>query len=399
MRKIINYLHLDQVGFLELLVALYPIMGQYSFGPLKLDMVMAFVVSLVCLLRGKRNAKLFKPVIWFWVYYVIHEILVFLFCTDMPQYMINATLSSTIITLSIPLIASSINYEKLEGSFNWVSFLLMAGMIYHFTQLFAGNFGNLHPLVLPGFSGQDDTSRLMEDIMRPTSFFWEPGGYATYMMIPIFMALNERKFIWVGICAFTVLLSTSTNGIAFLAVLLLVYALTSKTSVMVRFLSIVLLIVGGYFFSRGDYFEQGREKIENTDISVNYRVAAGPSMLLEMPLEHLIFGVPSPNLNDYIKSNPSLITKWYAREDGVYVSDFWHIWFKYGIWGLILLLLIYFKLFKANRYALPYVAVMFVALFTQSKVLHMGWLMEMSFILSFIYYQQNKHLMSHEPKN
>lgn len=390
MKKLFQSLHLNEIGLFELLVALYPIISQYEWGALHMNFVWLLILDVIAILKGT-SVKWFKPLTVLLFFYAIHELVVFIGFTRMPMYMIGDVLSSLIIAASIPIVASAVNFNKLVGSFQWVAIVCLGGMVYHYVLIISGSIGSVHPLTLPFFPAQDLSSRAFENIGRPTSFFWEPSSYATFMIIPMFLCLTERSFLVAIVYALSVFLSSSTNGIIFTVVLFLMFVLSGgnfRTNQKV--LTAIVLVGLGYVLFNSELFTQGVDKMENTEISGNQRISNGYNLLRATPGIYLVTGADAANVNDFLVKHPEIDkTKLtFLGTGNLFVSDFWRIWIKYGIFGLVLVLWMYLATYRRCKALRPYIVVLLIAFFSQSVVFGSIWGYQWIFMLGYMNYER-----------
>ena len=362
MKKIIDYFHLDKIGGFELLFAFFPILSQYNFGKVYFAIIFLLIMDFISLAKG-RKPYMFKPLLLFLVFYIIHEIPILIgFGGNVFGFLQN------LLTIaSIFFIVPALRMEKLLGAIYLVALISMGGLIYHAALLLSGNIGELHPLTLPFLPSFDAESRAMEIILRPTSFYWEPSSYITFMLIPMLFSLLEKKYVFTFAIVFLNLLSGSTNGIALSFLMLAFYALTQDVGLMSKVLVTIAGVAMGYFLMTSELFEVGVEKMNNTEIGSNQRLHNGIALIKAMPLEHIITGFPANDVTDYYYKNQNIkIADITPLDTGnVFVSDFWGVLAKYGIIGLLLYFNIYLFFFKKDRALRPYLLTLFVAMFSQ----------------------------------
>lgn len=394
----LDYLHLKEVGFIELLVAFYPLLGQYVYGRFYLEFVVLLVIDILLIFRGfsKREGSKnyrYKPLELMMAFYILHEIVVY-FAAGFPSYMLGRMFTNIVVGISVPIIASRIDIKKLIGSLTWVSIMCAVGMVYHFL-LIATGIGTVNPLTLPCMPELDLSSRAFENIYRPTSFFWEPASYATFITLIVFIYLREKKYVIAGIFAMTIFLSTSTTGILYVFILLVGFVLFGKIKTSNKVLITISFVALAIALFNVSEFSFGLEKLQNTEIVGNQRLSNGPQLIKEMPLGDLILGVPYANLNDYIMSNSSLHSGALVAhgENGEYfVSDFWYVLAKFGIVGIFFLIWIYYSAFKKIPTLKPYILTLAIGLFSQGIFLRSFWAYEWIFVLAiyFQFYYQKK---------
>lgn len=389
MKKLVQYLHLNEIGLLEMLFAFYYILSGYSWGVIKGNVFFALLMAIIAFAKKKKNRFAMRELLWVIVFVFIHELILF-FGISGPQYMINNVLSSVLICISVFPIVRAIDYKKMVGSLNWVAILSIGGIAYHFFILTNG--GVVRPIPLPFLSDfADDSTRLLEEGFRPTSFYWEPAAFVTFMMVPLAISLFENRFIWSGIIMFSMFLSTSTTGITMSILMLMVYILSQKVKIGYK---IGVSLIGGLliyalFFSL--LFSEGLDKIYSTDFETTSRIANGLNIVKSVNPSDLVFGIPSPNLYDYYNSGGINSSDIIIKDNSIFCSTFWLVLAKYGIFGLLLFLMIYLRCMRESRYALPYIAVLLVAMFFQSLPIgSSGFAYQLVFLYSFIRLFNNK---------
>lgn len=385
MKKIIEYFHLDKIGGFELLFAFFPILSQYNFGKIYFSIIFLSIMDFISLAKGRKPYK-FKPLLFFFVFYVIHEIPILIgYNGNIFGFL------ETILTISsVFLIVPALRMEKLLGAIYLVALISMGGLIYHAVLLFSGNIGDIHPLTLPFLPSFAPESRAMEFIIRPTSFYWEPSSYITFMMIPMFFSLLEKKYLFTFAIVFLNLLSGSTNGIALSFSMLLFYLFTQNTKLISKVLIVAAGVAMGYFLMTSELFEVGVEKMNNTEIESNQRLHNGTALIKAMPLEHILTGFPANDVTEYYHSDDRI-----KRSDiipltsgNVFVSDLWRVLAKLGIIGYLLYLNIYLFLFKKVKMARPYVLTLFVAMVSQSLFPGSIFAFQMMVLLTYMKSQQ-----------
>ena len=386
MKKIIRYFHLNEIGGLELLFAFYIILTGYSYGPVSFTWLVLLIMDIWAIKR-KVVFSYFKPILYLLLFYLIHELIVLAFYSGFASYHINRVFSSLIVLSSVFIIVPALDYKKMVGSLYVVAIISMAGLLYHYLLLASGRFSDIHPLTLPFLPEMSTESRSFEIILRPTSFYWEPAVYATFMMVPLFLALWEKKYLFAGLILIFNLLSTSTNGIVLSFLMVVVFVFTQKLGVWSRILIVVSSIFIVSFLLTSDIFEQGVQKmeIESADVEGSIRLSNGPNLIKRIPASDLIFGIPAANIDDYYRVTSSMHSASivFTDKDTIYVTDFWMVLIKYGIIGLFLYLSVFYSFLKRQRLIWPYLLVLLVAMFTQSVFLGGTYAFQIIFMLVF----------------
>lgn len=363
MKEKLDYLHLTEIGIFELCFALYPIISAYSIHGVPMYLAMLLVLDAFALMRKRMIAKeLLWPVALMLAFLVIHDVLL-IFAVDAPMAAINS-LIGTIITLgSLIIIAPALDWKKFRGSLNWVAILSLLGIFYHFSEFYQGY--AVSPLTLPFFDSISDDSRVLEEAFRPRSFFAEPQAYATFMMIPLIMAFNERKFLWAGIIIFSVLLSTSTTGFAFTLIIVGTYILTQQVGIGYKILVVIIALLLLNLFFNLDFFSYSLNKVENTTAENDIRLYQGRMMVLHMDPSYWVIGMPFLNPYQFFKSGELTGLDITVYEGNmIFVPTFWLMIMRFGVIGLLIYLNIYYRMFRYARHLWPWALCLIAGLFS-----------------------------------
>ena len=372
MKKILDYLNLRDVGVLELVFALTPMLMGFSLGSFPLSVLMWLILIGICVVRnGKTKFITFKPLVWLIVYWALHQLL-WMLSTDLN---INAQIAQVIYFSAIFFLYPSIDANKMRGAMNWVAIISIMGLLFQWSEIVRGN--GVHPLEIPGLSMAEN--RLETDSLRPSSFYMEPAAYVSYMICPLALALIDKKYIWALIMILTIFLTTSTTGILLSFILLAASLLSNKA----KGSSILIVLVLGagmvYALNTLEEFSAGLEKLENTDISTNVRLSQGPRVVESMKTQEFVFGVPFGNAYDYCRSGRFTDVIYYG--ESVYMATFWDIILRFGIVGLFFYLLIYFKLFKMSRLIWPMLFCLLATMFSDPDTIGPAYSYKLIFML------------------
>ena len=198
MNKLLDYLHLRDLGGLELLMAFYPILVAYTIFGLPLGIVLSAVLTAYIFLSKSKKMRFHKNPIFIWaIFMALHDVLMLMVVDKGQGVFVNSLIGSIIYLAGTLVIGNIIDFRRFRGAINWISLLCIAGMVYHFMLVLRGM--SFSPIQLPFMPEQDATDRMFWEVDRPTSFFMEPQSYVSYMLIPLFLALEERKWLWGGL--------------------------------------------------------------------------------------------------------------------------------------------------------------------------------------------------------
>lgn len=359
-KNVFSYLNLNNIGAFEFFLTLYPILAGYGWGFLTGNLLFIILLLIWTIQLPKKkniNFKWLKILIGF---VMLHEILL-MFIIPVQSYFINNTLSIILISISVIPISRSVDYQKFVGSLNLVAVISIIGLLYQLAMIMRGL--TVHPIKLPFLPEMTSDTRLYEEGVRPTSFFWEPAALVTFLMVPLFISLHEKKYIWSIILILSMFLSTSSTGILMSIVMLVVYVFTQKITFRTRILVVVLGICMVYGLTHSSYFEAGVEKIENTDPEKNKRLINGLFLYDAMSEENLIFGIPAANVVEFFDKNGGMIFR--SSDGSIFVPAFWLVLGKYGFIGMFLYLMVYISIEKKDPTTIPYIIVLFISMFFQ----------------------------------
>lgn len=390
MNKIFKYFHLGRVGLPEFIIAMYPVLEGYSYWGIPLRLILLVLLDVYFLMKQSSKALDIKMFYFVYVFIVIHEIILW-FLIGIPSYMFNVTLQFALTVGSIAIIGYNLNYEKLINSIYWVAIVCMGGLVYHYIIIESG--GEPTPIKLPFLPDPvSDINRFNMVVKRPTSFFQEPAAFGQFMLIPLFIALKEKKIGYIVLIALMMFLSSSTNAIFFAVGLALIYSLIGSQMKKSNKIIMLLLDIGLiYSIQHVSLFDQGIEKIDNTEFSEEIRIVNGFNYVTALPKADLILGIPAANPFDYYALNPApfIYNNVIVAGPFVYLTTFWRVLVKYGIVGLILFLSMYIAFYKREKTLLPLIVILIVQLFSQSTFFDV---MQFVFISTYIYYySKNVH--------
>lgn len=349
-------------GFSELIVAMSPILIQY---PNYIGLIALLLIGIPCFFK---KVYWYKPLLFYLAFFLLHEIIIGIITPTIPVFFINKTLVTTIMILLVFIIAPNLDYEKFYNSLLLVAIICLMGLLYH-VFLIITNSGTVSVIQLPFLP---ELKRSEEILNRPCSFFVEPSSYASYITFVLFFCLLKRKMLLAIVFTISVLLSTSTNGFAFVFLIWLVYLLLG-----IRFekkrnyrpiLWFLILIGVFYWLSLNGLFDSGFDKIVETDTSDDVRLTSGVNLYRNIPFEYKILGINTVNVYEFVLQHGEVLTGGYkilVKEGEVYLTSFWEQLIRFGIPGLILYLLCFLWFFREKK-LWPYIIVCLVSLFSQS---------------------------------
>lgn len=370
------------IGILELAIALYPIIAGYGYGSFQLAFGFLLIVDIFLINRKRQHKYSFGKIYQYMAFIVVHCAIWLLVMPSIPSYFINSFIADIIYLISIVIIVPQVDFDKLKNAIYIVTIICIIGMLYHVVMIKSGH--SIQPIKLPFMPDMDSKARLYSFLDRPTSFFWEPQSYASFMLVPLFFLLREKKLICAFAIAATMILSTSTTGIIMALFMIGFYMVTQKQKMQYRLLGIIAVIGLVYFLLYSSFTTAGLEKLQNTDIEENNRTINGLLIAKDMSFFDLLFGVPYANLQDAYEAG-YITNKLIIHADGeVFVSAFWICLCCQGLIGLFFFLNIYWDIFKKNHTVLPYLICIIIGLFSNPDILGAAYVFQLMIMYTFI---------------
>lgn len=387
MRKIFNYLEIRRLGLLELLVASYPILMGYQYGSIPCTLLFLLIMDVIALSKRTSFTLPSKYMKILAIFVIMHEIILCITMDNVPSYHINSIISLIVLFPSLFIIAPAVNFEKLKGAINLIALICMIGIVYHFIILQTGQY--ISPIKVPFMPDMQSDARLYNEVFRPCSFFWEPQSYCTFMSVPLFYSLIDKKYIWTALIILSMFLSTSTTGIAVSIVSLVIFVFTQNITKSQRLIVLVLGLGLVYILFSSDYFSAGVEKMEFTSYETSSRLYNGPTLIFNMPLYDLFLGINYSNVYDYY-SDGNVNVLLMEKYNSIFMPSFWNALAKFGIIGLLLYVGVYFESIKRCGKLMVYVIPLIVALFTNPDFLGGLFVFEFIVIYSYILFKKRK---------
>jgi hypothetical protein len=364
MKKILSYLGIEAFGWYELMFAMYLILAGYHYGSIPMSALMLVIMAGIAFLRGARPT--YKPHIigYVFAYIIIHDVFLWFILPSHPSYVISNVIVNVVTYFALFIILSKLDCRKSISMIYLVSVVSLLGLYYHVALIQRGVM--VEPIRLPFMPEMSTSSRAFEEGLRPKSFFWEPAACVTFLMVPFYISVIKKRWIWVAVLMFSMFISTSSNGIILSTLILCVYIILGSAKMRYKLLTALLALGMLYLFISTDVFEFGREKLENTEVEGNARLSNGPLLVMRTNPSYLILGVPNANAYDYIKDNNISIKGMQIDDESIFVPTFWALLLNYGVIGLFLYFAIFWSLVKMDKRLIPYIAALIVATFVQS---------------------------------
>ena len=394
MKKILNYIGIERIGFLEIVLAMYPILCGYQYGQIPLQLLVLLILDIIVVVKKRGNVSVKQPnktILYLAIFVIVHESILFVTMPSVPSYFISYYFSFIIIFTSILIIGPAIDFTRFFSSINVVAIICLLGLLYQFPIIISG--GDTTPIALPFLPTLAEGARVYEALSRPSSFFWEPQLYCSFMFVPLFFALLNRKMVWAIIITVSMFLSGSTTGIV-ISLFMFFFTIVFNSSKIGNkvFVAIVTVVLIALLLST-NLFEVGVTKMESTKFEENSRLINGIELVTHMPLSDLIFGGNSATVADYYFSGAAEGAILIEKYNSVFVSTIWMIIVKFGIVGLLFYIWAYVKPIIQRKEITVYSLALIIMLFSNPDFITGIFAFEMivvnCFLLRFQNYQNN----------
>lgn len=372
MKSIIKYLNLKNVGLIEFLFSITPLLSGYNLSFIPMSSFMWVLMLLFVFIRNKRlKCENFMPLSLFVIYWLFRCITVLM---D-DNFNLMGLLMQLIWFFSVFALYSVLDINKIRGSMNWIALISIIGLLFQWSIISSG--GGVKPLAIPGFVM--DEVRMTGESIRPSSFFMEPAAYVAFMICPLQLALTDKKYLWAIAIILSIFLTTSSTGLILSFVMLGMTVFTQKFNFKV-FIGIIFVGLSLYYvLTSFKAFEFGVNKLETTNVETNVRLAQGVYVVSTMHPDEYFFGVPFSSPYNYCKSGRASDVIYYG--ESVYMSTIWLIILCFGIVGLLLYLNIYWRIMKRNRITIPLIVCLVIAMFSSSYAIGSTYIFTLVFLL------------------
>ena len=145
-------------------------------------------------------------------------------------------------------------------------------------------------------------------------------------------------------------------------ILLVVYVFTQKISFKIRLLVFLLGAILFLSLTNVEAFQAGANKLEATDTESNIRLAQGPYIVTTKQQHEYLFGAAYHDVYHYCLAGRAPMVVFYT--ESVFISTFWLIILHYGVTGMVLYLMFYFRFIKKDRETLLLIACLIATMFS-----------------------------------
>ena len=335
-------------GVIETIIPLLYICSPYNVGGVSLSVILMLAGIIYMRLKGGKLLA-YRPLLAFFSFMLLHDLIKI----AIVPLNIGLWIERIVYVIFLFSIVAKVDYEKLYRSWSVFGFFAVLGLFYQsiLVYVFRTPVRMIH--LFPFLSSVSENYELA--YLRPHSFFLEPASYVVWVIPLLCMMLDKGKMMLAMIITISVLLSTSSTGIVMVAVIWGCYAFVSKgdTSKPVRKMFIlagILLILG--VFLNLDVFSSGINKLMNISLESttnSVRLTLGYRLWWAAPLLYKILGIPYANVEAYLRNGGINLSTYYLTLNTSYlgyVNGIGTCMLMYGIFGLLLYLRLFWKLWN-----------------------------------------------------
>ncbi len=303
----------------------YRVLGMYKIGSVSLSLLI-FTPMLFVMVGSRKKMKIDKSLILLYLVLMAVQFIQFYMPENVASVTRNNMFMDTIFLLTIICATNFVKLEELMKPYMFACGIFIAGLFFQVFQMYVLHM-SIGPITLFPELISDDNVVSISDRMRPMSFFAEPQGFATFISIFLIIMLEEKKYVWAAIATLSILLSTSTEGLALVSVIWGLYVLFSNKGIFDKVLIIVGILGFAGLYMTSTVFEVGYNKLVDTEFEENIRLVNAYNMLRNFEFNQWWLGVGVSD-NTFYKA---YIANMGGNESFKFVSSAFGVFVHYGI--------------------------------------------------------------------
>ena len=356
---------LSTKNFISWIFPVYIVFIYYGFG---FGSIGEWLLIFLAIISFKTKILKIKPLLYLTIFIIVSDLSLILSSKgNLSSSFFNREIFQLIQMFTLFFVSAMINFKVLKKSIYILTIITCLGVIYHVLLISFGQ--SVSTISFYAF----EASRFSEVGVRPLSIFPEPAAIVSFLIIPLYLLMNERKVFYSILLSLVILSTTSSTGVTYLLVMWLFFLYKSYYSKLTKLsITFILFIVVTQFLTN-DIFELSSKKViydvenlQNTNLEEgNIRLFSGPILFSNLNATQLLFGLGDSSVDDYVNNSKSTSLNYFKIDRKVFLPSFWLIWASYGIVGLLLYLYIFFCFYKKNKNLAPLMLVFFVGMFIQ----------------------------------
>jgi hypothetical protein len=371
-------------GFINWFLPLFYILAQYEFIVSSVGIIIIIFASVTDFIKNKK-IKIHKWMAYFIGYCTVVQLL-FHTANNFTQVAFNNLLMPILMLFVISVFWGEINENKLYSAYSVIGIIVICGILIQSVNFYFFDNPSLPITILPVSSAN---AHYWGNFYggRPSSFFAEPQAFASYLAPLLFLALKRERILFALFISFSVLLSTSSQGVVIVAFMWIGYVFLHAKGLLRKFMTTLLVAGIVFLFVTSSLFEFSVKKIASIDIRNNIRLTRGFEIFQTFDIKNQLFGVGIGNSTDYVithwnkfdwsygylQANKEYLLGYSTGISGTIIS--------YGFFAGMLLFMMFYNMARFfDRNYILFLIFIIITFFTQNMLFN-AW-----FIFYFLFY-------------
>ena len=380
----INYLRTDKNNLLAVIAAFFlSIYILISHHSIRYEFVyithIVFLPLSVILIVSKKKIFIHKPMFFFFLYVTLHAMLLALFGRN---YYNGMGILKGLVVMFLSYYISVLFTNNISQKFFTIfySVICLISMLVMFIQSYLVYILRIGVMPIVPFWEHASKDFNLINLYRPSSFFFEPQHYASFLLPFLLLCIYSRKIFLALLITLSIMLSTSTQGTMMCAVFWMIHIYEVELKSIYKWFLILMIIMLMIVFVNSDLFTFSQEKIQQIDLSDDIRLTRSWGVFYEIPLWHKISGIGMGYVNEYIfitgNANKWLLGKHIAAQN--FLSSLGGNFVHFGIIGGLLYIYILYSVFinvRKNKLAVKFLLLIFMSSLSQTIIFNAWFVM------------------------
>ncbi len=346
-------LNKDKVGkIVTIFFCLYIILSSYSFiRSLSIGDVIMLFLAIVTLIFTKKINNV-RGLLFFWIYIAFQTSVLLVLSKPYAALLptMNKFIMLSIVYFTLFVIVDVINPHILYKVYWIISALAITCVVIQAVEVWI--LKSPMTIMIPFYEHTMKDQSILLASRRPSAFFLEPQHLCSFLLPLLLIEMKKQNYIRAGVLTFTILLSTSTQGVVCAAVLWGILLMFDKQrKLKSKIVKLVLIISFVFAFIYTDLFIGAVDKIQSGTFDNNIRIFRAFDVFRAMPVEDKIVGIGMKNVNNYLAYS-HVCNRWLMSELSPahnFISSLIGNFIEFGLIGGIAYVVMLIKMFrKAN---------------------------------------------------
>lgn len=330
----------------------YVALSSYNLiGSVTLGDTILILLSIVAFFFTRRFCKV-KGLLPLWIYIAIQTLVLVLmdvpYATPLPTF--NKFIRLCMMYF-IVMIATDIIDRRLFYRVYWmVSAIAIGCVVIQAIQIWVLHSNMTIMVPFYEYAAKDQT--ILLNSQRPCAFFLEPQHLCSFLLPLLVIEVKKQRYLTAGILTFTILLSSSTQGLVCAGVVWMFFiAADGNIRLRSRIAMITVVIAFVITFVYSNLFVGAIDKIQSGTFENNIRIFRAFDVFMEMPLKDKIIGIGMKDINNYLAYS-GVCSRWLMSEMSPahnFISSFMGNFVEFGILGGLLYIVMLIRMFIGSN--------------------------------------------------